>query len=113
MLRDKLNIVIYKGESFSMVFALKDSIDAPIDLTGASINALCKDKSSNNTIFTFTSVISQPTTDGEFTLSLPANTSESITASNNYIYDVKITFASGSVVKWISGNVQIKESVTS
>ena len=113
MLRDKLNIVIYKGESFSIVFALKDSTDASIDLTGASISSVCKDKSTNNTIFTFTNVISVPLTDGEFTLSLPANTSESLIASNNYIYDVKITFASGSVVKWISGNVQIKESITS
>jgi hypothetical protein len=112
MLREKLNLEIYKGETFSIVIALKDAVNDPIDLTGASISAICKDKSSNNTICTFTTNITSPSSDGEFTLSLSANTSESLVASNNYIYDVKITFSSGEVVKWISGSVSIKEMVT-
>lgn len=112
MLREKLNLEIYKGESFSIVIALTDSANAPIDLTGASITAICKDKSTNNTIFTFTNNITSPSTDGEFTLSLSAFTSETLTASSNYIYDVKITFSTGEIVKWISGSVYIKEMVT-
>ena len=112
MRRDRFNIVLYKGESFALVVELDDRTGTAIDLTGATITAQCKVKSTNTTLFSFSTAINAPATDGKFTLSLPAATTASLTPQKGLVYDVKIAWSSGEVKYWLGGDVDLIDTVT-
>ena len=112
MRRDRYNITIYKGESFSLAVELDDATGAAINLTGATLTAQCKVKSTNTTLFSFTTAITSPATDGKFTLSLPAATSAGLTPQKGLVYDVKIAWAYGDTKYWLGGDVEIIDTVT-
>lgn len=112
MRRDRFNIVLYKGESFAVVVELDDQAGNAIDLTGATITAQCKVKSTNTTLFSFTTAINAPATDGKFTLSLPAATTSGLTPQKGLVYDVKIAWSSGEVKYWLGGDVELIDTVT-
>lgn len=112
MKRDRYNITIYKGETLSIVVELDDATGAAINLTGATLTAQCKVKSTNTTLFSFTTAVLSPATDGKFTLSLPAATSAGLTPQKGLVYDVKIAWAGGDVKYWLGGDVEIIDTVT-
>jgi hypothetical protein len=112
MRRDRYNITIYRGETLSIVVELDDATGAAINLTGATLTAQCKVKSTNTNLFSFNTAITAPATDGKFTLSLPAATSAGLTPQKGLVYDVKIAFASGDVKYWLGGDVEIVDTVT-
>lgn len=110
-MRNNLNLKIYRGETFNYVIALKSG-GVAIDLTGCTLSAQCRDKSTNAIVFTFVSTLDVPNTDGKFILNLSASSSSALTPTNNLYYDVKITFPSGEVVRWVTGSVTILDTVT-
>lgn len=110
--RDRYNITIYKNESFALAVALKDVNGTAIDLSNATLTAQCRDKSSNAVLFSFVCTITNPATSGEFTMSLGASTSETLTAQKNASYDVKIAWTNGTVKRYLGGDVQIVDTVT-
>lgn len=112
MKRDRYNITIYKGESFTLAVELDDATGAAINLTGATLTAQCKVKSTNTTLFSFNTAITAPATDGKFTLSLPAATSAGLTPQKGLVYDVKIAWAGGDTKFWLGGDVEIIDTVT-
>jgi hypothetical protein len=112
MKRDKYNISLYKGESFAMSVSLKDSSGLPINLTGAVITSQCRDNSSNALLFSFVCTPSITPADGKFVLSLAASVSGQLTPQKNASYDVKIVWPSNEVKKYLSGNVQIFDTIT-
>ena len=112
MKRDRFNIGIYKGETFSVAVELDDQNGTAINLTGATITAQCKVKATNTTLFSFNAVISSPATDGKFTLSVPAATSANLTPQKGLVYDVKIAWAGGDTKYWLGGDVEILDTVT-
>jgi hypothetical protein len=112
MKRDKFNIVIYKGETYNTLVSLKNNTGAPISLTGATITAEAKSKSTNATVFTFVCSVQSPATGGEFMLSVPAAGSANLTPQKNLSYDVKIAWAGGDVKYWLGGDVEIRDTVT-
>lgn len=113
MRRDRFNIVLYKGESFAVVITLEEQATYnPIDLTGATITAQCKVKSTNTTLFSFNTAINAPATDGKFTLSLPAATTASLTPQKGLVYDVKIAWVGGDTKYWLGGEVELIDTVT-
>ncbi len=112
MNRDRYNITIYKGETLSIVVELDDVNGTAINLTGATLTAQCKVKSTNTTLFSFNTAITAPATNGVFTLSLPAATSAALTPQKGLVYDVKIAFASGDVKYWLGGEVTLIDTVT-
>lgn len=112
MKRDRYNITIYKGETFSLGVELDDATGAAINLTGATLTAQCKVKSTNTTLFSFNTAITAPATDGKFTLTLPAATSAGLTPQKGLVYDVKIAFAGGDTKYWLGGDVEIIDTVT-
>jgi len=112
MKRDRYNITIYKGESFSLAVELDDATGAAINLTGATLTAQCKVKSTNTTLFSFNTAITAPATDGKFTLTLPAATSAGLTPQKGLVYDVKIAWAGGDTKFWLGGDVEIIDTVT-
>jgi len=112
MKRERYNITIHKGESFALAVALKDTTGTAIDLTNATLTSQCRDKSSNAVLFSFVCTVSSPTTSGQFTLSLGASTSASLTPQTALSYDVKISWTNGTVKKYLGGDVQIVDTVT-
>lgn len=112
MRRDRFNITLYKGESFSLVVELDDNTGAAIDLTNATITAQCKVKSTNTTLFSFTTAINSPSTQGKFTLSLPAATTSGLTPQKGLVYDVKIAWTGGDTKYWLGGEVELIDTVT-
>lgn len=111
--RDRYNIVIYKGETFTTVVELNDSTGANINLTNATITSQCRNKSTNAVVFSFVCTIQSPATNGIFTLSLPANSSANLTPQKGLLYDVKISWAGGDTKFWLGGDVEIADTVTS
>lgn len=112
MKRDRYNITIYKGETFSLQVDLKDNNENPISLTGATITATCKIKSTNTSLFNFTTAIISPASSGLFTLSLAAAGSASLTPQKGLVYDVKIVWAGGDTKYWLGGECEIVDTVT-
>lgn len=110
--RDRFNIKIYKGETYSTQVELKDSNGNAIPLTAATITSQCRSKTNNDLVFSFTCSIVSPASNGVFVLSLPAATSASLEPRKNLVYDVKISWAGGEIKKWLSGDVEIIDTVT-
>lgn len=112
MPRDKFNIVIYRGESFTTEVQLKDSNNTPISLSGATLTSSCRSKSTNTQLFTFTCSVVNPAANGVFNLTLPANASSSLTPQKNLVYDVKISWVGGDTKYWLGGDVEIIDTIT-
>jgi hypothetical protein len=111
-MRNKLNLNIYRGETFSIVVDLEYTGGTAINLTGATITSQCKIKSTNETLFSFNTAIQAPATNGIFTLSLPASSSASLTPQKGLVYDVKIAWAGGDTKYWLGGDVDLVDTVT-
>jgi hypothetical protein len=112
MKRDKYNITIFKNESLAFAVALKDKNGTAIDLTNATLTAQCRDKSSNAVLFSFICTVTNPATNGAFTLSLGASSSANLVAQKSAVYDVKIAWTNGTVKRYLGGDVQIVDTVT-
>lgn len=113
MKRDKFNIVIYRGETYSTLVSLKDNNGAAITLQNATITAQCRNKATNAAVFSFVCTIQAPASGGEFLLSVPAGTSAPLTPEKGLIYDVKISWAGGDTKYWLGGDCEIRDTVTS
>ena len=110
--RDRYNITIYRGETFSTIVELKDKLGASIDLTNATITAQCRNKTTNAVVFTFLCTKQNPNTNGIFILSLSAANSQSLTPQKGLVYDVKIAWSGGDTKHWLGGDVEILDTVT-
>lgn len=113
MIRDRLNISLWKGESFSMLVKLEEEDGTAISLTGATITGQCRVKATNEALFSFTTAVVAPSSDGKFTISLPAATTSNVTPQKGLVYDVKIVWAGGDTKYWLGGDVLIYDTVTS
>ena len=112
MKRDKFNIVIYRGETYSTLVSLKDNNGAAISLQGATVTAQCRAKETNTAVFSFVCSVNAPASGGEFLLSVPAGTSAPLTPQKGLIYDVKIAWAGGDTKYWLGGDCEIRDTVT-
>lgn len=110
--RDRYNINIFRGETFSTIVELKDSSGAAINLTGATITAQCRNKTTNAVVFSFICTKQVPDSAGIFVLSLSSASSQSLTPQKNLSYDVKIAWAGGDTKFWLGGDVEIIDTVT-
>lgn len=112
-MRDKFNIVIYRGETYGTLISLKDTqTNTPISLVGATVTAQCRDKSTNDVVFSFSCSVQSPATAGEFMLTVLSATSAPLTPRKGLIYDVKIAWAGGDTKYWLGGDVEIRDTVT-
>ena len=112
MKRDRFNIAIYRGESFSLAVELKDASGSAINLTNATLTAQCRIKATDAVLFSFNALIVSPATDGKFTLSLPGANSLALTPQKGLVYDVKIAWLGGDTKYWLGGDVDILDTVT-
>lgn len=112
MKRDKFNIVVYKGETFTTLVSLTDNTGAPISLQNCTITAQCRDKSTNEVVFSFVCDIQTPASGGEFILSIPAANTSGLQPRKNLVYDVKMSWAGGDTKFWLGGDVEIRDTIT-
>lgn len=110
--RDRFNIKIYKGESFVLQCELKDANGSPISLQGATLSSECRSKQTNAVVFNFSCSVIAPASNGIFTIGLSAQNSSTLQATRNLAYDVKISFVGGEVKKWLSGDVEVIDTIT-
>jgi len=98
------NLVVYRGDSWAQVFRFKQG-STPVNLTGATIAAQMKNRSSGTTaslVATVTNALN-----GEVTLKMPATPPK----PGQYVYDVEVTLA-GQVTTWVHGSLTLNQDVT-
>lgn len=106
----KLNLVIEQGATFNRPIELKDGEDNPIDLTGASISALAKEKlSDRDVLFAFTATITDAVS-GKFKFGLTADETTALEI-NSGVYDIDITYPSGVVDRLLQGTITVSKGV--
>jgi hypothetical protein len=108
-----LNLTAKRGDTFNEVpFQInKDGI--PIDLTGAVIHMQLRKSPSTQVYLNLTSVANAGITitsalNGAFKINEMIVTLE----PNVYLYDIEITFASGEIKTWISGQFTVVNDIT-
>lgn len=114
----KYNIEIEKKATFSRDFVVYSTYisagnvgNVPLDLTGATVSAKIKRKVTDSAaLISFTAAVVDAAA-GTFRLSLTAAQTASL-AFDVGVYDVLITFPSGTVVKFIEGNVVLGKTVS-
>ena len=117
----KYNLLVNKKASFKFDFYVLNTYDktlspdnvgqGAVDLTGCTISAKAKAKIDDTAaLFTFTATIPEPTK-GHCRLTLTAAQTSSMVWKTG-VYDVFITFADTSVVKYLEGNLILDKAVT-
>jgi hypothetical protein len=108
-----LNFSHIKGDTFEAVnFAvLKNTV--ALNLTGAVIKMQLKKECGGVAILSFTSVASAGLTITNAAGGLFRINKQIINIPEyNYLYDIEITFADGSVKTWVEGNFVVKCDIT-
>ena len=105
----KADILIEQGATFSTSIDVTDNDGVPTNLTGFTAAAQMRKHYTSANAFTFTSSVVANA--GIVTLSMNANTTNSITAGR-YVYDCELTDTNGVVSRLIEGIVTITPGVT-
>ncbi len=123
MAAGKLDIYIEQGSSFNYKLTFKDSLGAPIDLTGQTFAGQIRRGAGDPTIIaTFTcGILNQITNTGEMTFSLTAAQtslipleplSEPAKVTTQFAYDLERTLPGGTVERVIEGLATVSPEVT-
>lgn len=105
----KSNIVLDQGSDFIVTISVKNLNENIVDLTGYTGEAQIRKYFTSSTFYSFdVNIVPQF---GEVSLSMSANTSESITPGR-YLYDCELTSPSGIKNRIVQGIVTITPQVT-
>lgn len=122
MAAGNLDILIEQGATFERVLTIKNSLDAPIDLTGYVFAGKVRKTVSDKTpaaVFTFT-ILDQGTDTGKVrmvmsstaTAAIPLEkTTSSERVSSKFLYDVEMNTGS-EVIRLIQGTASVSPEVT-
>lgn len=107
------NISVYQGDTFSLLFRLReknlDGTPGPyLNLTGATVEAKIAKKSDGSVSATFTSEITSAT-GGEALITLTPTQSAKL--DENGKWDAQVTFPDGRVQTYLRGNVTLLKQV--
>ncbi len=108
------NLTIEQGADFAWTLTLKDSLNAPIDLTGAVVEGMIRAGSKKGKkLVDFTFMLNIPATDGVINVSLTAAQTAALPDDENHphYYDIKATYG-GKTVRVVEGTVTISRQVT-
>lgn len=112
-----------QGSTFIRVFTIYTgaTTDPPMDLASVTAIKMQVRTKVGGTVVVEASttnsrvIIASPTTLGKFTITIPEAIMEACTpcsANHPYVYDIKVTFQDGSVLRYFEGYFEIKAAVT-
>ena len=104
----KQNITLDQGATFSTSFLFQDTNGDPIDYSPYTANSQMRKSYSSSTAYDFTVAM---VSNGQVTLSMTANTTNSITAGR-YVYDVEVQSPAGLRTRLVEGIVTVTPQVT-
>lgn len=104
------DLVLYRGDYFSMNVTLKDSGGTPINLTGYSAQSSIRTSFDSPTSYDATVSISNPTT-GVVTVKFPSLVTVDL-EPGDYIWDFQVTEPSGDKRTYLAGDVKVYGEVT-
>ena len=108
------NIQIYQGDTFSLIFRLRQRNQAgqvsPVNLSGATAHAQIRNRDEAQSLMAeFTTTITNPE-NGEVRILLTADQTRALTQNGKW--DVQINFANGTVRTYMKGSVSVTKEVT-
>jgi hypothetical protein len=110
----RLNLECEQGATFSRILVLKDSTGAVIDITGATADMQVRETVNAADILVELSTtngrIVVDGTNGKLTLTISASDTASLTL--NGVYDLKVTYLSGTVDRILEGEFVVDPQVT-
>lgn len=105
------NIVIEQGFDFDTTFILEDTVTTNLlDLSGYTIESQLRKTYTTSTAVSFATTVTNPT-QGELEISLGSTTTSSL-KEGRYVYDIKATTDTGSILKLVEGSVLVRPGVT-
>ena len=114
MISGNYDITIYQGATFQRILTWKDEAGDPVDITNYTASMMARTSVDSDTPFltlsTSGSGITLGDAAGTITLSLSANDSAALT--ENGVYDLELTDASGNVTRLLQGNLLVNKEVT-
>jgi hypothetical protein len=110
LLPSNFDLVLYRGDYFSLNVTLTDATSAPINLTGYTAKSCIKSGYAASSEFDATCTIATPT-NGVVNITFPSAVTETITAGS-YIWDFQLTDPSGNVRTYLTGDVTVYDEVT-
>ena len=106
------NIFIDQHTDFSITVDVTDATGNVLNLTGYTAAAqMRKTYESTSTSGTFTTAISNPTTDGQVTLSLTDTVTNAL-SPGRYVYDLVVTSGGGLKTRVVEGQAVVTPGVT-
>lgn len=107
------DIIIDQGARWSLAFTWQDSNGDPVDLTGYTINAQVRTTyaDSGGTLLAEATATITDEAGGEFTLSIPAATTEAMTPGS-WLWDVEADPGDGEVERLVMGRAIVRGEVT-
>ena len=106
------NIFIDQGADFSVTVNVADVDGTTLDLAGYSAAAqMRKTYESSSSSASFTTAISNPTTDGQVTLSLTDTVTNAL-SPGRYVYDLVVTSGGGLKTRVVEGQAVVTPGVT-
>lgn len=105
------NLEINQGETFSIGLLFKDASNVAINLTTATILSQIRPSAESNTILAGFTITKDTGVTGRAVLSLTAAQTQQFTFTDA-VYDVLVTFASGTKLRAVQGKVTISKQVT-
>ena len=106
------NIFIDQGVDFSVTVNVADVDGTTLDLAGYSAAAqMRKTYESSSSSASFTTAISNPTTDGQVTLSLTDTVTNAL-SPGRYVYDLVVTSGGGLKTRVVEGQAVVTPGVT-
>ena len=107
------NFTLNQGETFSLPLLFKDSTGTAISLTTATVAAQIRDTPASQNIIAEMTCTKDSGTAGKVVLSLTATqTGQLVFPTASAFYDVKVTFADGTVLRAMQGTVTLSTQVT-
>lgn len=110
LLPSNYDLVLYRGDYFSLNVTMTDANSNPINLTGYTGKSCIKSGYAASSEYDATITITTPTT-GVVTVTYPSSVTETILAGS-YIWDFQLTDPSGNVRTYLTGDVTVYDEVS-
>ncbi len=108
-----LDITIEQGATFQRTITMKTSAGVAIDLTGCTVAGQLRPSFSSSTSYAFTLTLTTPASGLiSWTMSAANTALINATAKAKWVYDIEVTYPSGTVERILQGQADVTLQVT-